>query len=53
MFKLIFWLFMDALFGYILISTWGELGSYKGLILAIVAWFTWEVIRAFKEWIGK
>jgi hypothetical protein len=44
---------LDATFIFILIKAWGELGGYLYLILGIIAWLTWEVIRTIKYGLEK
>lgn len=51
MLKVLFWLLLDSFFAYILVSWWDEMGSYIFLIIGIVAFFTWELVNAFKEWL--
>ena len=53
MLRIIISLLFDGLFIKILISEWDGLGGYKFLILAIVAFFTWELIRAVKYILNK
>lgn len=48
MLRIIIFLLFDGLFVKILISEWEGLGNYRFLILAFVAFFTWELIRAVK-----
>lgn len=48
MLRVIISLLFDGLFINILISEWNGLGGYKFLIMAFVAFFTWELIRTIK-----
>jgi hypothetical protein len=49
LFKIIVLLALDAFLLYGLISFGDEAGGYIFLLLAIVAWLTWELVRAIKE----
>ena len=46
MFKVLFWLLFDAFFTYALFAFWGELDGFKFLLIAAVAFFTWELIQS-------
>lgn len=48
MLRIAIFLLLDGLFINMLISEWSGLGNYKFLILAFVAFFTWELICAIK-----
>lgn len=50
LFKILVFLALDALFAYLLLGGLGNLDAgYSVLFLAIVAWLTWELVRAIKE----
>lgn len=49
MFRLLVFLALDAFFTYTLVAFGGEAGGYVFLLIAIVAWLTWEVVRAIKD----
>ena len=51
MFKISYWLLLDGFFLFGLLSFGDELGGYIILFIAAIAFFTWELICAFKEWI--
>lgn len=51
MLKILYWLLFDSFFIYVLVSWLDEMGGYIFLILAFIAFFTWELIRAFKDWL--
>jgi uncharacterized membrane protein len=53
MFRVLYFLLLDGFFAYMLIAYYEEPNGYVFLWLAIVIWLTWELIRAFKDWIGK
>lgn len=53
MFRVLYFLLLDGVFIASLIAYYDELGGYIFLWLAIVIWLTWELIRAFKDWISK
>lgn len=50
LFRVLVFSAFDALFAYLLIGGFGKLDlGYTLLFLAIVAWLTWEVVRAIKD----
>ena len=49
MFKIFFWLLLDAFFGYALFAFWNELDGYAILLIVAVAFFTWELILSIKR----
>jgi hypothetical protein len=50
LFRVLVFSALDALFAYLLIGGFGKLDlGYTLLFLAIVAWLTWEVVRAIKD----
>ena len=49
MFKILFCLTFDAVFTYMLIAFWDELGVYFLLPLGAIALFTFELVRAIKD----
>lgn len=51
MLKVLYWLLLDAFFIFALISFGDEAGGYLFLILAFIAFFTWELVRAFIAWL--
>lgn len=53
MLKVILWLIADIFFIYCLIAFYSELGGYIILLLAIIAFFTWDLIRTIKHGLGK
>ena len=53
MLRLLIFLSLDAFFIYALIKVWSELGGYIFLMLGIVAYLTWEVIRTIKYALEK
>lgn len=53
MLRLLLFLILDGFFIYVLATAWNELGGYLYLILGIVAWLTWEVIRTIKYGLEK
>lgn len=53
MLRVLLWFLLDGLFINILVKEWGGLGGYAILILAIVAFFTFELVMAFKQWLKK
>jgi hypothetical protein len=53
MLKVLYWLLLDGFFLYATISFWGELRGFKFLLLAVVAFFTWELIKSIKNCIKK
>ena len=53
MLRLIIFLVLDGLFINILVTEWNGLEGYLYLLLGIVAYFTWEVIRTIKHIFGK
>lgn len=46
MFKVLFWLLLDAFFGYALFAFWSELDGFIVLMIAAVAFFSWELIQS-------
>jgi len=57
MFKILFWLMFDILFVRITIDLWNETGGdingYLIFCIAAVAFFSYELIHSFKEWLKK
>ena len=53
MLKILIWALCDAFFIFATIKFAGELGGYIFLLLAIVAFFTWELISSIKFYYGK
>lgn len=57
MLKVLYFCCFDVLFVYISALLWketnGEINGYLIFCIAAVAFFTWELIRSFKEWINK
>lgn len=53
MMKILFWLLLDGFFTWALIAFGDEAGGYIFIILAAIVFFTWELIRSIKEWLGK
>ena len=53
MLKILFWLAWDVFLTYALIAFWSELGNYIYLFIAFIAFFTYCLIQAVKEWLGK
>lgn len=51
MLKVLYWLLLDGFFLYGLVAFGDELGGYIILFLAAIAFFTWELISAFKQWL--
>ena len=51
--KILYFLLFDVVFIWALVGSWGEIGGYAILILAAVAFFTWELFRSIKSWLGK
>ena len=51
MLKILYWLLFDAFFIYALIAFFSELGIYNILILAFIAFFTWELVNAIMQWL--
>lgn len=54
MLKVLIWLAFDFLFIKVAIELWNETGEISGyliLAIALIAFFTWELIRAFREWL--
>ena len=51
MFRILYWFLLDAFFIYVLVDTWGQMGGYVILVLAFIAFFTWELIHSFLEWL--
>ena len=49
MFKVLFWLVWDLFFGYAVLSWADEMGGYIILVLLIMAFFTYELVKALKE----
>lgn len=49
MLKVLFWFLIDAFFIYACFSFWGELGWYSLLFVALIAFFTWELISAIRN----
>lgn len=49
LFRVLVLLALDAFFAYGLIAFGDEAGGYLFLLLAIVAWLTWELVRAIKD----
>lgn len=49
LFRVLVFLALDAFFVYTLVAFGGEAGGYLFLLLAIVVWLTWEVVRAIKD----
>lgn len=52
MFKVLCFLFLDAMMIYAL-TQFNQFSGYIILIGLLAIWLTWELVRAFKEWIGK
>lgn len=48
MLKILYWLLFDAFFIYAFVRFRGELGEYIILFIALIAFFTWELIQAIK-----
>ena len=53
MLRVLFWFLWEGMFINILVKEWGDLGGYRFLILACVAFFTFELVMAFKLWLNK
>lgn len=53
MFKVLFWLLFDGFFIYGFARWWDELGYYNILFILIILWFSWELVMAIKNLIGK
>ena len=53
MLRVLYWLLLDGFFIYALVSFGDEMGKYIILCLAAIAFFTWELINAIKNWLGK
>lgn len=51
MLKILYWLLFDAFFLYGFLSFRDELGSYSYLFIAFIAFFTWGLIQAFRDWL--
>lgn len=51
MLKILYWLLFDGFFIYALLSFHDELGGYLYLLLAFIAFFTWELVAAVRNWI--
>ena len=49
MLKILIWLLFDSFFIFALVKFHSELGGYFFLILAAVAFFTWELVRSIKQ----
>ena len=49
MFRVLYWLAFIAFVAYLLIVTWGEIGGYSLILIALIAWFIWELVRAIKN----
>ena len=45
MFRILYWFLFDAFFVYVLYALGDELGGYVYLVLAFIAFFTYELIR--------
>ena len=56
MLKVLYWLLLDVVFInilFMLLPNWNEAVWYIIFVLAAVAFFTWELICAIKNWLGK
>jgi hypothetical protein len=49
MLKTLYWLLLDLVFIYMLIAFFGEWGGYIVLVIAAIAFFTWELICSIKQ----
>ena len=49
MLRVLYWLLLDSAFVYILVAFGSEAGGYIILILAAIAFFTWELIHSIKN----
>ena len=48
-FTVLFFLLFDAFFIFAIAAYWSELGGYIFLLLAFVAFFTWQLIQSLKQ----
>ena len=51
MFKILCWLLLDGFFLFGLLSFGDEMRGEIILFIAAIAFFTWELICAFKQWL--
>lgn len=51
MIKILYWLLFDVFFIAGFIKLRGEMGEYMILFIALIAFFTWELIQAIKNWL--
>lgn len=53
MFKILYWLLFDAFFLYALVSFGSEMGGYIVLVIAAIAFFTWEMFCAIRNFLNR